>query len=632
MTAKEIYESIDLSKLKKDTADKLRGLEKKTKGFTLKSDKVDAQMKKFYDTLKERKPDALKNLKVEVKKVEEKAKNGEEAVVTEVQKVVGKKKVAKKTATPSAPKKRTTVATLAKAIRRKGESWQSALKRAGEQMKSERKAAESATKTELEKLRKMIKSDPKFSDYPRTYGKQSKAIDVSKDAKTKARPAGKRVSKKGVKNQYGTSKGGRTYWENRDNRSDRNAPNYPTKVYLEYGGSLATQPYWLADNADALVSTETMGEMFEVGGQVFTPTEQLADNPNALVSTNTYAELFAQGGKLDITSMFEKGGKVKKNQRITKVVLTDFDEKGYNGQYKKVFSAVNSGNSLGFGEGVYELDSSGKKDSKGNYILLLSEGLGGDEETRLSKIKGITYEEIDIDADMFEKGGTTPESTQRMQEKLINDLWDRKGYDISYLKELPLKQLKSLYDTEFYYEDEFFEKGGMVNLYYGGEQEDETLPASSEKDAANIAMRNGAEHYEFVPRMKKGGKVAGLQRFNDKIGDLHDDLEEAKETIEEVQEFHRNIYNQDIIQAENKYLYNKGGMVTASRTAMEIGALTGMNKNAIQKFVDDNNLDIERLYKFVLKSSLKQRMDMVSAIAGSPNNPIQKKIIKTFAK
>ena len=381
MTAKEIYESIDLSKLKKDTADKLRGLEKKTKGFTLKSDKVDAQMKKFYDTLKERKPDALKNLKVEVKKVEAKAKKGEEAVVTEVQKVVGKKKVAKKTATPSAPKKRTTVATLAKAIRRIDEPWQSALKRAGEQMKAETKAAESATKTELEKLRKMIKSDPKFSDYPRTYGKQSKDIDMSKDAKTKARPAGKRVSKKGVKNQYGTSKGGRTYWENRDNRSDRNAPNYPTKVYLEYGGSLATQPYWLADNADALVSTETMGEMFEVGGQVFVPTEQLADNPNALVSTNTYAELFEKGGKLDITSMFEKGG-----------------------------------------------------------------------------------------------------------------------------------------------------------------------------------------------------------------------------------------------------------MVTASRTAMEIGALTGMNKNAIQKFVDDNNLDIERLYKFVLKSGLKQRMDMVSAIAGSPNNPIQKKIIKTFAK
>ena len=53
----------------------------------------------------------------------------------------------------------------------------------------------------------------------------------------------------------------------------------------------------------------------------------------------------------------------------------------------------------------------------------------------------------------------------------------------------------------------FMAKGGMVNLYYGGEQEDETLPASSEKDAANIAMRNGAEHYEFVSRMAKGGSV-----------------------------------------------------------------------------------------------------------------------------
>lgn len=39
----------------------------------------------------------------------------------------------------------------------------------------------------------------------------------------------------------------------------------------------------------------------------------------------------------------------------------------------------------------------------------------------------------------------------------------------------------------------------------------------------------------------------------------------------------------------------------ASRTAMEIGGLTGMNKDAIQKFVDDNKLDIEKVYQFVKK-------------------------------
>ena len=68
----------------------------------------------------------------------------------------------------------------------------------------------------------------------------------------------------------------------------------------------------------------------------------------------------------------------------------------------------------------------------------------------------------------------------------------------------------------------------------------------------------------------------------------------------------------------------------ASRTAMEIGGLTGINKDAIQKFVDDNNLDIEKVFQFVKKGKLSDRMDMVSAIAGKPNNPIQKKMIKMF--
>src|SRR6056300_329064 len=49
----------------------------------------------------------------------------------------------------------------------------------------------------------------------------------------------------------------------------------------------------------------------------------------------------------------------------------------------------------------------------------------------------------------------------------------------------------------------------------------------------------------------------------------------------------------------------------ASRTAMEIGGLTGMNKDAIQKFVDDNKLDIEKVYQFVKKGKLADRMKLV---------------------
>ena len=77
---------------------------------------------------------------------------------------------------------------------------------------------------------------------------------------------------------------------------------------------------------------------------------------------------------------------------------------------------------------------------------------------------------------------------------------------------------------------------------------------------------------------------------------------------------------------------HKNESVNESRTAMEIGGLTGMNKDAIQKFVDDNNLDIEKVYQFVKKGKLADRMKLVSAIAGKPNNPVQKKMIKQFSE
>jgi hypothetical protein len=36
---------------------------------------------------------------------------------------------------------------------------------------------------------------------------------------------------------------------------------------------------------------------------------------------------------------------------------------------------------------------------------------------------------------------------------LINRLWDERGYDLPYLNSLTKKEIKSLYDTEFFYED-----------------------------------------------------------------------------------------------------------------------------------------------------------------------------------
>ena len=275
MTAKEIYERIDLSQLPEEKADKLRQLEVKTKGFTISNDKVDESMRNLYAQLKEKKPSALKDLKVEIKK--EEIKKGDEVIIKETEEVVGKKEVTKKTPTPSSGKKET-ITEVAKKIRKADEPWRTALKRAGEQMRNREDEANKQVKTELQKLIEFVKNDPNFKDFPRTYGKGRKDIDLLKDASEKALAPGRRVSKKGHMNQYGASKGGRKYTENRDNRSDREASKFNKNIFLAKGGRVHR------------------AEQMENGGEIFVPVQILANNPDALVNTTTMNELFAKGG------------------------------------------------------------------------------------------------------------------------------------------------------------------------------------------------------------------------------------------------------------------------------------------------------------------------------------------------
>ena len=140
MTAKEIFESIDLSQLPKDAADKFRKVEKATKGFTIESEKVNTFMRGAYKKIKETKPTALKNLKVEEKITKKEVKKGKNTEVVEnlEYKVKGTKKVSKKTPTPSKPKRSgETAMERARKIRKKGEAWKDALARAQKELKAE---------------------------------------------------------------------------------------------------------------------------------------------------------------------------------------------------------------------------------------------------------------------------------------------------------------------------------------------------------------------------------------------------------------------------------------------------------------------------------------------------------------
>ena len=66
----------------------------------------------------------------------------------------------------------------------------------------------------------------------------------------------------------------------------------------------------------------------------------------------------------------------------------------------------------------------------------------------------------------------------------------------------------------------------------------------------------------------------------------------------------------------------------ASRTAVEIGALTGANREFIQNFMDKHKLDPEKVYNFVKKGKYAERADFITAVAGRDGNPIQKKLIQ----
>jgi hypothetical protein len=62
----------------------------------------------------------------------------------------------------------------------------------------------------------------------------------------------------------------------------------------------------------------------------------------------------------------------------------------------------------------------------------------------------------------------------------------------------------------------------------------------------------------------------------------------------------------------------------------KIAYFTGTRPEAVEDFVSKHSLNITKLLKYVEKGKLPQRMELVSALAGRPNNPVQKKIIKQF--
>ncbi len=69
-----------------------------------------------------------------------------------------------------------------------------------------------------------------------------------------------------------------------------------------------------------------------------------------------------------------------------------------------------------------------------------------------------------------------------------------------------------------------------------------------------------------------------------------------------------------------------------SADANGIAGLTASRASAVKGFLEKNNIDSNKLYLFLKKGNLKDRMDFVTALVGKPGNPIQKKVISQFSK
>jgi hypothetical protein len=71
---------------------------------------------------------------------------------------------------------------------------------------------------------------------------------------------------------------------------------------------------------------------------------------------------------------------------------------------------------------------------------------------------------------------------------------------------------------------------------------------------------------------------------------------------------------------------------TASKEAMGIAGFTGTRGIAVQKFIDDFNLNSKKLFNFIAKGKLKDRMDFTTAISGKPGNKYQGNFVGMFGE
>lgn len=199
-------------------------------------DKIRAEIKKLEADIKTDETITATEVKEEVKEIEKKVEKALEVAEEKEEKAEAKKEEAEERAEAKAEEKKAkksrtktqkvegkpksakkSVFSIAKEIRKDGETWEEAKDRARKMMKSETTETKKKTKTETQKLLAMVRRN-------KEYKKLTGSSDLPKDAQRRALPRGKRVSSNG-----------NVYYENRANRVDVGGFK---NAYLENGGGV----------------------------------------------------------------------------------------------------------------------------------------------------------------------------------------------------------------------------------------------------------------------------------------------------------------------------------------------------------------------------------------------------------
>lgn len=611
MKIEQKFQLIDQSKLTDGQKKILADLKRGAKNFKTEDkailEKAEKSLDAIIEKLKDKNPDAIKPAK----------------------RVVPKSNPKSKVSKPVNPNSNR-LFDIAKRIRKPNETWADAMSRAKNVQKENNEAVQKTINTEMEKLLAFVKNRKELDGISGT--------SIKKDAKLEARVKGRRVSKAGWKNQYGESKGGRVYYENRDNRSDRLAPNYPSRNYkLQDGGSLST-----ADLAG------------------FPTAKVIGNDTGALdgMSGTAYTDLVGETGALSAGELFEEGGategqqsKKKKEERLKSALMRDRNnynhfedhEKRYSKDkpYRKGYGYADGGlldeNANEVLKKIYEAQKDRKKRYFPEYnldskwaLLKFGKYYGIERQDRLSEFNP-SIQIYDGSDNYQHLGSANSLNSKSVVKKVRLTKKDFEGTDfIGYV----------------------FAKGGALSSH--GLQEGDTIVKTLSRGVQKIKTKDGKTMYVDLANgyrddqpplpFEKGGETSEKKiKWQDiGIGDFAI-VKGTKKTGFVIKAYGRKFHLRFNDKSEKTYDaseldflknddYAKGGRVLKpiERYVLEIKGLTGLTETAVNSFIDENNLTENQVLNIVVGLGRKQLkpMDVNTAMIGKKGNKYAVEVLK----